>query len=363
MKKEGTVSSSTTEKIESLGFINQAKTPALIIVILTAVFLILLYFLNIKVKFEPAYLSLTLYLVFFIIPSFIIALITSRGFLRTGTWPVLWLGIGALTYGIANLLSNLLLLSLSMNNAAVTTGNLIIFLSTIFYLFGSFFTLNKISSQENKSKRLSIVMQVYLGALILITFITIISIKGLLPPFFIQGVGGTVIRQLILGLSTIFLLISSLMILRQYSESKSAFLYWYGLGLILISLGSFGALLTTTLGSPFNWMARVTQLLGGVYIIVATIIIFKTAKAKNIQTEDALISFFSIKKSHLDKLLKNIADAIIISDNNSEITGWNKAAEKTYGWTEAEALGKNSTNLLQTHYPDEINQSHPLNDH
>ena len=361
MKNDGTILSSTNKQNETLGFINQLKIPGLIIFILVTALLILLYYLNIKVQFASAYFNLTLYLIFIIIPSIVIAFITSRGFLRTGTWPVLWLGIGALTFGIANLLSSLLL-SLSMNNAAVTTGNLIIFLSTIFYLFGAFFIFNKINDQENKSKRLSTVIQVYLGALILITFITIISIKGYLPPFFIQGVGGTHIRQIILGLSAIFFLISSLMILRQYSNSKSIFLYWYGLGILLISIGTFGAFLTTTLGSPFNWMARVTQLLGGVYLIVAAIIVFKTATAKNIRAEDALTSFFSLKESHLNKLLKNIRDAIIISDNKSNITGWNNAAEKTYGWTATEALGKNATNLLQTHYPDEINSSNLLND-
>lgn len=45
-------------------------------------------------------------------------------------------------------------------------------------------------------------------------------------------------------------------------------------------------------------------------------------------------------------LLDIVADAIILRDLSDKILLWNKSAEKIYGWTTAEALGKNANQLL-----------------
>lgn len=47
-------------------------------------------------------------------------------------------------------------------------------------------------------------------------------------------------------------------------------------------------------------------------------------------------------------LLQSISDIIIASDENNNITTWNKAAELTYGWTEEEAVGQRIDTLLKT---------------
>lgn len=45
-------------------------------------------------------------------------------------------------------------------------------------------------------------------------------------------------------------------------------------------------------------------------------------------------------KDYLESLIDNSADAIITSDTEGLITSWNKGAERIYGWTEEEVLGK-----------------------
>lgn len=45
-------------------------------------------------------------------------------------------------------------------------------------------------------------------------------------------------------------------------------------------------------------------------------------------------------KEYLESLIDNSADAIVTSDINGIVTSWNLGAEKTYGFTEAEAIGK-----------------------
>ena len=56
------------------------------------------------------------------------------------------------------------------------------------------------------------------------------------------------------------------------------------------------------------------------------------------------------------ELLSLAHDAIIVRDPESRITFWNPGAEKTYGWTAAEAIGKVTHELLQTTFPGPFDQ-------
>jgi len=47
-------------------------------------------------------------------------------------------------------------------------------------------------------------------------------------------------------------------------------------------------------------------------------------------------------------LLDTAHEAILVKDLEDRITYWNKGAERTYGWSAAEALGKRSCDLLST---------------
>lgn len=91
---------------DNYGFLERSKLPGLLLIIILFILTALFLFLNINTRYDPPYLLLFLNVTFISIHSFIIGL---RGFLRTGTWAVLWLGIGALTFGIATLLGGLFL--------------------------------------------------------------------------------------------------------------------------------------------------------------------------------------------------------------------------------------------------------------
>jgi len=51
-------------------------------------------------------------------------------------------------------------------------------------------------------------------------------------------------------------------------------------------------------------------------------------------------------------LLDITADAIFVRDMRHEIIYWNRGAERLYGWSSVEAIGKNADDLLGTHAPD-----------
>jgi PAS domain S-box-containing protein len=58
-----------------------------------------------------------------------------------------------------------------------------------------------------------------------------------------------------------------------------------------------------------------------------------------------------IMNEHLADLIALAHDAIIVRDPASIILFWNQGAEHLYGWTEQEAIGKVSHELLQTRFP------------
>jgi len=58
-------------------------------------------------------------------------------------------------------------------------------------------------------------------------------------------------------------------------------------------------------------------------------------------------NFMSIQNAFL---WQQVSDAIIATDENLVITAWNQAAEKIYGWTEAEAKGQQINELLKTEW-------------
>lgn len=51
-----------------------------------------------------------------------------------------------------------------------------------------------------------------------------------------------------------------------------------------------------------------------------------------------------------DSLIKSLGEAIIITDQQFRITGWNPAAEKLYGWAESEVIGCLFHELIETRY-------------
>jgi PAS domain S-box-containing protein len=55
---------------------------------------------------------------------------------------------------------------------------------------------------------------------------------------------------------------------------------------------------------------------------------------------------------HQTTILENVSDAVISSDMNFVMKSWNRAAEKMYGWTMKEALGKTFREIIHLEYLD-----------
>ena len=166
--------SGSKDNKEDFAFIEKLKIPGLAIVVLIVFLTILFYIMDIEASYEPENLIFFLNIIFVGIPSIIIAFVALRGFLKSGAWPVIWLGIGTLTFGLSGLVS--FLVGKVPVNDIITLHNLIIFLASILYFLGGFFTINRIYPLESISDRRSAALHVYLGSMILIIFTTIICL-------------------------------------------------------------------------------------------------------------------------------------------------------------------------------------------
>ena len=58
-----------------------------------------------------------------------------------------------------------------------------------------------------------------------------------------------------------------------------------------------------------------------------------------------------VKRSEQASLLNLTHDTIFVRDMNDIISYWNRGVEELYGWTDKEAIGKHSRELLQTIFP------------
>jgi PAS domain S-box-containing protein len=325
------------------------KSLSLGLVVLVFVLTILFYVTDIQAKWDSSGLTLVLNIVFVVVPSFFIAFIAARSYVRTGVWSVLWMGIGTVTFGLAAILSNWLRIT-SANNAT-TVYAIVALLAGVFHSFAGFFALNMVPPAESHSRQVWTLLQVYLVALAFIIFATVIGGQGRLPPFVISGVG-TPIRVMVQVTATVLFLIAGLMLFRQSFRLKSSLLYWYSLGLLLICLSMVGAMLQKTGGSPISWTARSAQYIGGSYLFIAAIVILKEARAKLIPAAEAMADPFSQLKARLKEsearfsaVFERSEIGIAISDMEGRVLESNSSLERILGYTKEELKNRPFTDF------------------
>jgi len=189
-----------------------------------------------------------------------VVLLTGRGFLMSGSPSMLMLGCGSLLWSCTALVSSTLLFK--DKNAAVTLHNLGILGAAGCHLVG-------ISWRKNLLRPDRWLVVGYGAVLLLIPLIFYAAVSGSLPVFFVQGEGGTPIRQtvLLVAAGTFVWVASRMMYL--FWKGDCRFCYWYGLGLALVATALIGFMMQANQGSMLNWLALSTQWLGAAYLVAA----------------------------------------------------------------------------------------------
>jgi PAS domain S-box-containing protein len=171
----------------------------------------------------------------------------------------------------------------------------------------------------------------YAGITIFMALITIASLRGIIPPFLIQGVGPTIWRQVVLGAAAILFAFSFLIFMGMYLRSRDVFLYWYSSALALTVINLSASLINKAAGSPIGWTARFSQYLGGIYLLIAIITAIRNAQAKRVSLDNILGVSFGPADEKFRALAENSPDSIARFDREMRQLYVNPAGIRLYG--------------------------------
>ena len=206
--------------------------------------------------------------------------IAAKHFTITGSPQTLWLGCGAIAFGVGSLLKGWLIgISLGV---LITVDESAALIASVLHLIGASLGMAKMRLPNSEFRRKPrVVLFYYLGALASIALVTLLALRGILPASFALGESAAPLRDIIRGIAAIFFLASSAIYLRMYSKSRIDFLYWYSLGLMLFAFGT----ILISLGAVYSriaWLGRASQYAGGIYFLVSVLGAYGLASAKKV---------------------------------------------------------------------------------
>ncbi len=296
--------------------------------------------------FDSPWLLLFLNVLFLSLISFVVAFIAARAYLRSGIIRLLWLGGGALVFGLGNLMAGILSYTTDSANHFVTMHNTTALVAGIFhFVVAALFIARVIIGETHRRKNLRVAL-VY-GALgVFVVALTVATLQDWIPPFFVQGAGPTMLRQIVLGGAVALWMIAAILLFVVYVQTRVEFHFWYALALALSGLGLGAVFFQSATGSLLNWAGRSAQYLGGVYFLAAVLTLIRTGQLRGIALEMQIADFFRESEANYQLLVETLTDALAAVDETGAIFLWNPAAERMFGYTRAEAIGKRMIDLV-----------------
>jgi PAS domain S-box-containing protein len=294
--------------------------------------------------FDPPLLLPVLNGFFLGIIPFAIAYVSARSYLLNGSRTLLYLGSGLLVLSSASPIAGSLIGVPGGTNLNVTIYNTGVLATSILLFLCAISVRSKISdARASRKLRLTVA---YSGAVLFVGLFTAAALHGVIPVFFVQGVGPTLLRQVVLGSATLLFAVCSLQSARTYVKSRISFAYWYALGLALVSIGLSAVFLQSSVGGLSGWGGRSAQYLGGIYLAIALLALRREITVVGAPLQDALVSFFRESEKNYRVLTETALDAIVFLNAEGRVLLWNRAAERIFGWSRSEAVGSSLVELI-----------------
>ena len=278
--------------------------------------------------------------VFSTLASGLIVYLVSRSFLARGEPGLLMLGCGVLTWGTAGVVAKAV--SQGDANLDVTVHNVCVWLSSLFHFTGALLLLRPRRAVHARELCLG---AAYVGTLGVLGLVALVALHGYTPTFFVQGTGGTPVRQFVLGSAIAMFLFTAGLLSGASRRPLSAFLYWYTLALGLIAVGLLGIMIESVRASLPSWTGLAAQYLSGVYMLIAAIASVRESGAWHIALETALRE----SEEKYRDLVQNANSIIIRWDMDGNFTFFNEFAEKFFGFSQSEIIGKNVMGTIVPH--------------
>jgi len=295
----------------------------------------------------------------------VIAVISSRSYVKDGSMSLLLLGMSsaglgftALIAGFANFFS--MNVNVTIFNIGATIAGAGQLLSAILAQVGCWPT------EESTRKR-----NLLLGYSSILGFLTVVSVMAFLgktPVFFINQ--PTLTREWVVGASILFFAISAALFGERYFWTKSSAIYWYSLGLTVLAIALVGVEMFQTANAALNWTARFAMSIASVYFLISVLSVRKSANFVPTQSEglsQGWIDAFSNDRHQLDVLFGKISQAFsygrIVCDSKGKAVDFillevNSKFTELMGIKRQEVIGKRATAAFPSdsqHLSDYIN--------
>jgi PAS domain S-box-containing protein len=286
---------------------------------------------------EPRYLVTVLNATFTTLTSLLVAVLTARSYLRGGPTALLAIGGGMLLLGLASFVAGLII-PRQRHDAGVTIYNLALMIAGLLNLLGGLW-LHRARPSALASPSLTLVLSLY-GLAVLLLALIFTTIEHI-PTFFDQAEGPTPVRQAVLAIAAILFAGAAALVLVLSSRLRSEFLRWYGLGLASIAVGVTGLMGIEVVGSAMGWAARAAQYLGGIYMLVGSILAMRQARGW-------LIPLRTLQETHRRyALLVDICPDAVLVHSRERIVFANPAAAQLLGVASPqELLGRSILDIV-----------------
>ena len=320
------------------------KIASLALIPVFIIFIAIFYLLNVGEDFNPSLLLMILKTVFLGLIPLYVAYIAYRSFRESGSTSVLLNGTGMLLLGTSSIAAGILgFLPNSLNiTEIVQSTNFCI--SAILIFIGTLVALSGVPHKHGKDYTLKGSL-IYECVVLYLFVFSIAAVLGLIPPFFIPGAGYTVIREFLLIHAIEFFALASLILFFLYLRKREEFHFWFSMGLAFVGLGLIAIIVSSVPGNPMSWLGRAGQYVGAVYILVAFIVLERTARKTGIPLEDMLSRFFSEPEQNFRSIVETAGEGIVLTQPDGKYTFVNQRFSDMLGYQPGELLGMSGNDL------------------
>ena len=222
------------------------------------------------VIFEPYFLFPILNTVLLSALSFSVAFIAARSFTRQSSPVFILFGCGMVAFGMGSLMAGWGLQPYGQN-FVVTIHNTGCLVGGLCHVSGILMLVRGIPAKSQSQRRSAAFLcaMAYSAVALLLLAISLLTIKGFVPAFFIKNQGPTPIRQVVLTFAAISFALSAGLLIEHYYQTGVRFFALYSNGLLLMAIGLGILLFNRNVGSLMSWSGRAMQYAGGAYIFAA----------------------------------------------------------------------------------------------
>ena len=304
------------------------------------------------IVWNPLLLFTSLNIIFLTLIMIFVSILAIRSYLAKNSLIILLLGSGSLALGLGGLIAGIAILGNSPNST-VSIYNTSACISGIFILASAVLS---ISMKTKILKSLWPLLTSYIAVIALICFVALLVGIHVWPVYFVEGTGPTNIDLAVLYTTIILFAVSALLLLIHSIRDNLNFRIWYGLGLGLIAIGLIGVSLQKDIGDALNWIGRISQYLGTVYILIAIITSIRETGVWLLPWQQSLYEMEEKYYSIFTSMSEGVAIHSILFDEEDNAVDYivqdvNPSYEEILGLKKEDVIGKKSTEIYGTINP------------